>query len=185
MNLYKVEKIAILGFLILIGFASARTYYFFNDVETWMFNSLVLAAYIAFSLSMRFAIRKEGKWELLKLLYKSTDANGEVRFHQNIAYLARFVKRENSTVRKAINEKRPINNYVVEKLDEPIKLDMPKKGQKMKIEGVRCKVINSYNKTFSVRLKDDSTRLVLFSTMKFVENHGPVYPRNNFIGNLM
>lgn len=59
MNLYKVEKIAHWLFLMLIGFASARTYYFFNDVETWMFNSLVLAAYIAFSLSLRYAIGKE------------------------------------------------------------------------------------------------------------------------------
>ncbi|MGO2084165.1 hypothetical protein [Vagococcus sp.] len=61
MNLYQVEKIAHWLFLLLIGFAGAKTYYFFSNVETWMFNSLVLAAYIVFSLSMRFAIRKEGK----------------------------------------------------------------------------------------------------------------------------
>lgn len=61
MDLYKVEKIAVLGFLILIGFAGARTYYFFNDVETWMFNSLVLASYIVFRRALDYAIKNENK----------------------------------------------------------------------------------------------------------------------------
>lgn len=61
MDLYKVEKVAVLGFLILIGFSVARTYYFFSDVETWMFNSLVLTSYIVFRGALNYAIKNENK----------------------------------------------------------------------------------------------------------------------------
>lgn len=119
----------------------------------------------------------------MKMLYKSTNVKtGDVNWHQNIKILAAFIKTSHSNARKHVRSGKVINYLIVEQLDEPVEIEMPVKNEVVTIEGQKCTVINSYDKTFSVRLADGSARLVKYTTMKFVENNGDVYPRNHLIG---
>lgn len=99
--------------------------------------------------------------------YKTVDMNKEVEYHRGVNDLSLFLKSDKQAVINAIKSNHNFKGYQVTKLKVPFSYKVPAKCEVITIEGIKSKVINVYQNTFSV-LTDEGTRLVYIKTLKFV-----------------
>ena len=103
----------------------------------------------------------------IKYHYTRTDTKGNIKYFKNVHDLAESIHVNHYKLKEYLSDGLFHDNYKVEKLDEPFIFNMPKKGEEIVIEGIKCTVINAYSLTFSV-LTDLGARLVQIKDMSFV-----------------
>ncbi len=109
--------------------------------------------------------------------YKVTHVKtSKVSYFKNSEQLGNMLRIGRSKAVKLAKNGDVFNFFKLEELHDTITIDVPKKDELVTIEGVECRVINVYDRTFSVKTADGN-RLVKIDSMSFVDSRNDIHDR--------